>query len=246
MITTLYNGNPVDEGNIPLNRGLLYADGFFETCLYQHRKISLAPYHQNRIIESCRLMKLDIPNIDQIFNTIDRTINNSIESYRVRISFFRCLGGFYKPLTDACDWMVTIEPYHASNKELCILSIEQEIKKNINPWSNIKSINCQLYTEILLKKEHQESDEVLIFNINNHVCETTSSNIFWTKNNCYYTPDLQTGCVKGVMRSQLIDSLKSDQIQIIECSNTLEHLLDADDIYITNALQGVRKAKLIV
>jgi branched-chain amino acid aminotransferase len=82
-------------------------------------------------------------------------------------------------------------------------------------------------------------DDALILNEHGCVCEATSSNIFMVKNEKVHTPALTEGCVAGVMRHHILEQLRNADYEVHETVVTLEQLLDADALFLTNAIRGV-------
>ena len=89
-------------------------------------------------------------------------------------------------------------------------------------------------------KEHG-FDDCLIINDRGQIIESFHSNLFIVKDNVIYSPALILGCVDGVMRTQILKIAReigfstNDNIQITESD-----LLGADEIFLTNAIEGIR------
>ncbi|MEC7863879.1 MAG: aminotransferase class IV, partial [Bacteroidota bacterium] len=60
------------------------------------------------------------------------------------------------------------------------------------------------------------------------------------KNKKIYTPPLADGCVDGTMRKWVISEL-----DVINKSILLDEMLDADEVFVTNAINGVISVKTI-
>ena len=90
-----------------------------------------------------------------------------------------------------------------------------------------------------MEKEDAGFDDMIILDEKGRISELLYSNIFWIKNGIFYTPSLQTGCIKGVMRSYLIDKLIIDGITLREVNSPPEKLFLADHVIATNA-SGIR------
>jgi len=86
-------------------------------------------------------------------------------------------------------------------------------------------------------------DDCLILNNSNRICDSTISNIFCVKNEIIYTPPLSDGCVSGVMRRYLINQLSDTGFKIEEKEMDIEWLRQADEIFLTNAISGIRWVK---
>ena len=85
-------------------------------------------------------------------------------------------------------------------------------------------------------------EEIIILDSRGYVSETLSSNIFWKKNNRYYTSPISTGCVEGIMRNQLMNQLKHKGILVEEKLVAVSELLESDSIFTTNSM-GFRHIK---
>jgi branched-chain amino acid aminotransferase len=64
--------------------------------------------------------------------------------------------------------------------------------------------------------------------------------LFWIKDKTVFTPPLNEGCVAGVMRKFLMKKIKDSAGQIEERILTGDILLDADELFLTNAVFGMR------
>ncbi len=237
----ILNGVKLDIPVIPINRGFLYADGFFESMLYKEGGIELWNLHVKRLSKNCHTLYMQIPDTDSIYQSLMKHVPSIYQNIRIRLTIYRKGMGFYKPENNEVEWLAHLMEVSAPISNVCKLSIEKNLKKNITPFSNLKSLNAQLFVLITNNPEHANADEILLLNENGHVCETTSSNIFWQKNSIYYTPSLLTGCIGGVMREHLINKFKAEGTPIIECAEPLESIQHADKVFVSNAVRGLRE-----
>ncbi len=239
----ILNGVKLDIPVIPINRGFLYADGFFESMLYRNGQIELWDLHVQRLKNNCTTLYMLPPDTDAIYNSVMQNIpaDCTDKHIRIRLTIYRKGVGFYKPENNEAEWLLHLMEIIPSATNISKLSIEKNLKKNITPFSNLKSLNAQLFVIITNNPEHTNADEILLLNENGHVCETTSSNIFWQKGDTYYTPSLQTGCICGVMRQHLINTFTQEGTTIIECAEPLETILNADKVFVSNAVRGMRE-----
>ncbi|NNK83474.1 MAG: aminotransferase class IV, partial [Flavobacteriaceae bacterium] len=68
-----------------------------------------------------------------------------------------------------------------------------------------------------------------------------NSNIFLVKGNTVKTPPLSDGCLKGVMRKQILDILKAlPEYEILEESISPFELQKADELFLTNVINGIQ------
>ena len=57
--------------------------------------------------------------------------------------------------------------------------------------------------------------------------------------NKIYTPNLQSGCLNGVLRKNLIKIIKLTDLSIEETDISPFDLVSADELFITNVIQGI-------
>ena len=55
-----------------------------------------------------------------------------------------------------------------------------------------------------------------------------------------YTPPVADGCVDGVMRKKIIEIAIRNKIAVYEISVMQNVLLGADELFLTNAINGIR------
>jgi branched-chain amino acid aminotransferase len=64
--------------------------------------------------------------------------------------------------------------------------------------------------------------------------------VFYCKGGRVFTPPLSEGGVAGVTRRFLIESLPGWGFDLVEKETTLEELASAEELFLTNALKGIR------
>ena len=83
-------------------------------------------------------------------------------------------------------------------------------------------------------------DDVLLSNNEGGILESTSANLFVVSNGVLYTPGLEEGCLAGTMRMQIINIALANGMKVYECNILPQNLLVADEIFLTNAIQGIQ------
>jgi branched-chain amino acid aminotransferase len=92
-------------------------------------------------------------------------------------------------------------------------------------------------------KENNLND-ALILNQHDRICDSTIANVFWVKDNKIFTPPLNEGCVAGVMRKKVLElAIRNSDHLMQEAVLTQEILLQADEVFLTNAITGIRWVK---
>jgi len=123
------------------------------------------------------------------------------------------------------------------------IGVFEDGRKVCDPFSNIKSNNYLLYALAAQYAKSNHWNEAIVLNQHNRICDTTIANIFFIKNNSFYTPSLSEGCINGVMRTYLIDQLRKQNREITEGAFSISDLSEAEEVFLTNAVQGIRWVK---
>jgi branched-subunit amino acid aminotransferase/4-amino-4-deoxychorismate lyase len=246
------NGQLLPSENVKIpyhNRAFRYGDGFFETIRCSMSKPLWMPQHFKRITKSARVLKFSLPGnstpdffshkISELLQT-----NGHISGARVRLSIFRDADGFYRPDGDQSGFLIESLPLKTEryqlNKGGIVVGIFDEIRKPVNPLSSIKSSNALLYILASVFARENGWNDALILNSDGYIAEATSSNVFLVKEGRIHIPDINQGCVEGVMRSVLLSVLSREGYKIHECSLLPDDLFDVDEVFLSNTISGVQ------
>lgn len=225
------------------NRGLAYGDGLFETMIVQNGQINYWEDHLKRLLSGLNFLEINPQKnlLDTIPSQIQTLIKeNEIGDHaRAKLMIWRNTGGLYTPTEHSFSFLITVAPFDPELRPLGSLAICEELRLPKSSIGNFKTINSMYYVKAGLLKARAQADDLILLNTNQEVCECTSSNLFWKKNNTYYTPALETGCIAGVMRKNFLKELASKGNQVIEGVFTRSDLLGADCYYLTN-VTGIR------
>ncbi len=125
------------------------------------------------------------------------------------------------------------------NKPILNAGCSNQVRIYPGPLSAYKTINFMPYVLAGVEMENKGWDEIVILNYQGYVCECSIANIFWTKNDTFFTPPLHAGCIDGIMRGKVIHALKEKGERVLEEFAEVEQLLQADTIFSTN-VTGIR------
>ncbi|NGM62033.1 aminotransferase class IV [Sphingobacterium sp. SGG-5] len=247
-----HNGTLVPEDTTILkvgNRGFRYGDGIFETMLYKDGQIRFLPFHIERLQRSMdkihleKVNKFDAYFVKTVTEELIRKNNMIGQRGRVRLIVYRDGEGLYTPQTNDPGFMVQVhkieEPQH--NKKVgLIVDLYTEYKKPYSDLSDLKSSNALIYVMAGLYKDKGRYDDVLILNQDGYLCEGLTSNVFVYYNKTLYTPALNQACVNGIMRRVVMDIAANEGIPVVEAEIGPEIMKEADEIFCTNAVQGIQ------
>ena len=231
------------------NRGFKFGDGLFESMRMINQKLQFADLHADRLAAGMKALKIDGHALmDDYFlrqKTADLAKKNRWNgNVRFRLSVYRQGAGVYTPESNKSGYVLEGIPlksiaYELNSKGL-IIDVFDEMTKSIDKLSNFKTSNALLYVMAGLFKTQNRLDEAIILNQSGFLCESISSNIFVVYDKQIYTPALTEGCVGGVMRSTIMQICKMNDIPLIEAQISPEVLKEAEEVFITNATQGIQ------
>ena len=231
------------------NRSFKFGDGLFESMRMCNGKLMFAEQHADRLRAGMRALKMEGFNLlDEYFlrqKTSELQKKNRYNgNIRFRLTIYRLGEGTYAPQINKYGYLLEAIPLEKANYEInqkgLIVDVYDELTKSVNKFSNYKTNNAMVYVMAGLFQRHNRLDEAIIINEHGFLCESTSSNIFVVYQNQIYTPALSEGCVAGVMRSVVLQLAKTHNYAIVEAQITPEILNEAEEVFITNAITGIR------
>lgn len=235
------------------NRAFRYGDGVFESIRLQYPEVLWADLHFQRLQKAISILHFRMMP-DWSFDVFKKSLldlyaANSIttKAARVRLSLYRNDGGLYTPYSNNASILIEMELLDNENFTLNAIGIDlgmyQDIRKPLNALSGLKSANALLYVLASMYKRDKGFGDVLILNDEGMIAEATSSNIFIVSNESLYTPPISQACVEGVMRAVVIGLAQDLFIPVHETTISPLDLEDADEVFLTNAIQGIRWVK---
>ncbi len=232
------------------NRSFLYGDGVFETLKVSNHKILFLEDHYFRLMASMRILRMEIPmNLtmeffeEQILNTAKA--NQCSDSARIRMTVYRHEGGFYLPETNEISYIIQVTPMETEDYLFEAIPYEVDLYKDFyiskQLLSSLKTTNKIIHiTGSIFAKENGLQNCILL-NEEKNATEALQGNIFMLLDNKLITPPISDGCLNGIMRKNIISLAKSiENIHVVETSISPFDLQKADEIFITNVIQGIR------
>jgi len=247
-----HNGNfiladsPVITAN---NRSFRYGDALFETIRITNYNPQFLKEHLIRLHAGMDILKMEMnPLLNSTY--LEHAIlelaqkNNITSDGRARLTVYRNEGGLYAPSDNKVSFLIEVDSLdeigYTLNSKGYTVDLFTEFKKAQNNLSSIKYANSAIYVMAGIHKVQQQLDECLLLNDKHHIIEGISSNIFAVKNGVLYTPPVADGCVNGVMRKKIIEIAQANKIAVYEISVMQNVLLGADELFLTNTINGIR------
>lgn len=252
-----FNGKIYKEGTSVIgadNRGLRYGDGLFETIKMKEGQLILEDQHFARLWKGMQVLQFAIPkyfNPDKIQEEVLAIAkkNGHEKAARIRITIFRGNGGLYDAADNFPNYIIQTWALPVGNGEWnsngLVLGIYDEVRKSCDVLSNLKNNNYLPYVMGALKAKKEKWNDAVVLNSYGRICDATIANIFVVKKEIIYTPALSEGCVAGVVREYLIRKLSDYDFTCLEKEITIEELLAADEVFLTNSIYNMRWVKRI-
>ncbi|MBF8962391.1 aminotransferase class IV [Pontibacter sp. FD36] len=226
------------------NRAFHYNDSFFETVMVVDGNLRFWRDHQARMREAAEALRLAIPAYFWNGELEDNLLylarqHNSSKMGRLKLKVWRSGGGLYTPQTNEIEWLATAEPKQAIPEAGLIIGICQGVRTCYSSLSHFKGPHAPLYVLAGIEKQNKDFDDMLLLDAKGNVSELISSNIFWLKQGELFTPALETGCVNGILRRNILRWSQQQGIAVHQVIAKPEALLQAELVFASN-VTGIR------
>ena len=239
---TLINGKKKSQVSV-FNRGLQFGDGLFETLVFKNKQILFLDKHFNRLQAGCA--KLAISKVPD--ETWLKDINTAISQTRLR-------SGIIKIMLIRGD---TIRGYdfNKKTKPVRIVHIFPLTKRKKNHILEVCTTNygqnkglaglktCNRLEQVLANNE--VTNDGLMLDEDSNVISTTTANIFIIKDNELLTPKLEDCGINGTRRQVILEIAEALHLPTRIIDIKLNDVLNADEVFITNAILGICEIKKI-
>ena len=249
-----YNGKFYKDGELfisPNNRSFRYGDGCFETMKMINGKLVLRDLHIERLFSSLETLQFDLPKLftpatieKQVAELAEKNKHTSLG--RVRLMVFRGDGGLYD-VDNRPNYLIQTWEMPATNNMLnengLDIGIYPDARKGCDMFSPIKNNNYLCYAMAALWAKKHNLNDALVLNAFGNVADASIANVFIVQDGIVKTPALTEGCVSGVARRYLLQCLRKEGMPVQETNITTEDVLQAQEVFLTNAAYGMRWVK---
>lgn len=238
---------PENEAKIaPSDRGLLLADGLFETMKACLGRVLFAEKHWERLKKGADY--LDIPltlslvELNRIIEELLLQNKLTKDTASLRLTLTRGPGprGLVPPQNLQPTLLLTADRWvpPALFASLKVVTVR---RNEFSPLAQIKSLNY--LDNILAKREALLSGatEAVLLNTKGNIAEASAANIFCINTQGeIMTPSLSDGALPGVTRQIVILLAHRLSLTVFEKSLTMADLSQAREIFLTNSLIGIQ------
>jgi len=246
------NGELLQEKKCGLsiqNRAFKFGDSLFETIRVINGKSVFLEDHFSRLKRGMKELKYDIPpywDLAYFKKEIKKLLTqNEVErGGRVRFTVFRKGEGYYVPKSDEFTFAIEANDGEINSYDLnetgLKLGLYDEVPIYPTRLTPFKTNNCLPYITAGIWARNADFDDALLLNEKGNIVEGISSNVFIYIDGMLYTPSIKEGPTAGVMRKKIIQLSKKNRLAVIETSISTSVLEDAEEVFLTNAITGVR------
>lgn len=244
---SIFNGEIIgDQLNLEVvDRGLNFGDGVFETMVFRNGEVRYLDYHIERLLSGCEVLGIELQA--SFLTSLGQELNklimlNSLEQARVKLSVWRKSDptGGYGFNSGQFNFLLQCKNLSQHVSTINKASFSQDIQLTYNTLSGIKTLSALPYVIAAKERQERRLDELILLSDKGEISECVASNIFWRKDNSWFTPALNTGCLAGVARRVLLTHASANGVFIQEVNSQKEALLQADQAVATN-VTGIRQ-----
>lgn len=261
------NGSILDESQAAVSvrdTGLLHAAGVFTTMRSYGGRIFRAAEHLQRLGTSCDALSIPSVYTDEILTSAmgELLAKNDASDARLRLTFTRGSAqddpehGLRLVPTVLLS-AVPVEPYPTEyyQRGMTAILIDQQ---KLNPYdlqAGHKTLNYFSRLAALRDANSRSAGEALWFNVHNYLESGSISNVFVVKAGELITPptaaDLhdpsvaqqtaypKSATLPGITRHVVLDLARDAKISARRASITVNDVLEADEVFLTNSLMEI-------
>lgn len=234
----------------PGNRAFSLGDALYENLHAYATNLQFAGYHMERLLNHMKLLAYEIPGFfttEMLRQLATQLLNKNriFGGAGIRLTVFRNQGRDAPGGREGFSFLLESQrlqtDHYRLNEKGLVAGLCQGFIKHTGPLSGIRNACNLLYLLAEMEGQRRQIDCNILLNEAGRMVETTCSNIFLVSGNALFTPDIQQGCVPGIMRRVILELAAQSGYRINDqCSLTPAALDDAEEIFVTNTLEGIQ------
>lgn len=241
--------SPIGEARVAaMDHGFLFGDSIYEVVRTRSRRPVALAEHLERLRASAVQTYLVIPWTDgEIAARMREAVaaTTFAECY-VRLVVTRGPG----PMTlspEACfspSILVYAMPLRTPTPEelergaaVCVPARLRNDRRALAPAA--KTGNYLNNVLALVEARRSGGEDAVMLNVEGHVTEATTANVFWVRGGELFTPSLDCGILAGITRTQLIWTVRQQGVVVHEGRYAYADMAGADEVMLTGTVRGV-------
>lgn len=234
---------PADQAEISVfDSGFMQGVGLFETMRTYNGRVLRLEQHIERLRRSATALGWATAPDAQVLRTCVERVVGATEVAEARVRLTVTTGLLRASAGDEARHTVVATaapaaPYPREQYEKGVTVLVSDIRQNTSdPTSGHKTTSYFSRLASLRLAHARGAAEALWFTHDNRLAEGAISNVFLVRGRELYTPPLDTPVLPGITRAAVIELASARGIPVHERPLTIRDLLDADEIFLTNAM----------
>lgn len=242
---TSSSGLPLDD------RGLLLGDGLFETMLWTNGGLPHLDAHLTRMAAGCETLGLPSFDLDEaralcLAAPAEAGLEAGLEAGRAAVRLTLTAGSGGRGL-DRPDAPVPRLAARAAAAPVATTPVDLVLAKTRrnegSPAARLKTLSY--LDNVLARAEARAAgaDEAVMRNNRGDLACAAAANLFWIAGGRLFTPALHCGVLDGIARGRVLEAARRLDVETVEVATGAEALDEAEAVFLTNSLIGVRPAR---
>jgi len=229
---------------------LQYGDGVFETMRVRGGRVRLLEYHLDRLFAGCRSLEISGPAPRNLRRELERTAGLRRDGVlKLIVTRGASSARGYRPTgRERCTRILTLHPLPPAaagaappaRVRLCATPL------GLNPrLAGLKTLNR--LESVVARAEWNDARiwEGLMRDVDENIVCGTMSNLFLRRGTRLMTPLLDRCGVAGVMRRWVLETAGQLGLCAVECRIGWRELQDAEEVFMSNAVVGLRSVAVV-
>jgi len=231
-----------------LDHGFLFGDSVYEVVRTARGRPFLMAEHMDRMRRSAEMIYFELPWRD---DEIGARMGELIEALGCPDCYVRIIAtrgpGPISLLPDGCDapalYLIASElvrypqEHYANGCSVAIVRRLRNDPRALDPRAKTGNyLNNMLG---LIEARRAGADDALFLNIEDHLTEATTSNLWIVEGGRVLTPPLEAGLLAGITRGWVFRTLPGAGIDVAEEILHRRRLMRADEVFLTGTVKGI-------
>ncbi|CAN5323194.1 aminotransferase class IV [soil metagenome] len=227
--------------------GPLLGDGLFETLLWTGGDLLHLDAHLTRMAAGCKA--LGLPPLDGdaaralcLAAPVEAGLRDVRAAVRLTLTAGSGGRGLDRPAVPALRLAATAAPSPAPTTPVDLM-LAKTRRNEGSPAARLKTLS---YVDNVLARAEARAagaDEAVMRNNHGDLTCAAAANLFWITDGRLFTPAPHCGVLEGIARGRVLDLARRLEVEVHEVATGAEALDEAQAVFLTNSLIGVRPAR---
>jgi 4-amino-4-deoxychorismate lyase len=240
----LVDGRPA-RGLSPLDRGLHFGDGLFETIACRRGRARFLALHLDRLMQGCERLAIEPAPVAAIRGEIEQlALRTDAAIIKLIVTRGQALARGYAPAGGEGATRIALRypwPHEESGSwQAGVRAGIASLRLGENAaLAGMKHLNRLEQVLAQSERDSRQVRELLLFGSSGRLVSGTMSNVFIVRQGKLETPRIDLCGVAGVMRRVVLREARRAGIAVEECDIAAPDLAQAQEIFLTNARIGI-------